>query len=197
MQYQHGFYLKVVVIHALMLLVSFTCLISMSLAEEYQIIKEDSQLQFSGTHTGQPFEGEFTQWQAEIDFDFENPQESSIAVTIDPASATTGNAMYDGTLPQADWFDVANHPQATFQSRSIEPLGGNQYRLTGPLNLKGITQDVSFVVVIEQADDQKVSASGELELNRADFNIGQKSDPSGEWVSPVITVTLDITAVQE
>lgn len=165
-----------------------------AIAAPYQIIKDKSTIKFSGTHAGNNFEGQFESWDADIVFDVDNLASSFANITIDMSAAKTGNAMYDGTLPSADWFDVNNHPTAIFKSTSFEEKNDG-YVVTGDLILRGVTKPISFDFNLE--GDSPVNMTASFPINRLDFNIGKESDGLAEWVSDAITLSLDITAIKQ
>lgn len=164
------------------------------MASPYEIIKEVSKISFSGTHADMEFHGEFQSWVAKIIFDKDDLSTSSVTVTIYMDSAKTGNAMYDGTLPSADWFDIANHPMATFQSAEFLKTH-NGYKVTGDLTIRDITNSITFDFSLSEENSTIMTA--EFPINRMDFDIGQESDPSAEWVSEIISLSLDLQAVKQ
>lgn len=165
-----------------------------AVAKEYRIDKEQSKISFSGTHAGNDFQGNFEEWDAQITFDPENLKSSSLTASFNPASAKTGNAMYDGTLPQADWFDVKNHPEATFQSTSISATEYGHYKVTGDLTIRGITHPVYFDFTLSDLSTVPVSAEATLVVDRLAYDIGKKSDAKAEWVSQNIDIQMKIVA---
>ena len=78
-----------------------------------------SKLGFSGSQTGQPFSGNFSRFNAAIALDPAHLDASQIKVTVDLASAATGDTQRDRALPGDDWFDISQFPQATFISENI------------------------------------------------------------------------------
>lgn len=154
-----------------------------------EIDTNKSTLTFEGEHAGNAFTGTFKNWQGDIDLDAQ-----SLTATFDLTSAHTGNAMYDGTLPSADWFDSANHPKATFKSTAFKKVDANTYNVTGDLTLKGATHPVSFNLNLTENSAEKVAGEAMFTLNRLLYNIGKKSDPKAEWVSKDIGVTVQFTA---
>jgi cytochrome b561 len=163
-------------------------------AAEYTIDKSQSSIAFSGTHAGKPFKGSFGTWDAIIVFDAANLTASSVKVTIDTASAKTGDAMYDGTLPTADWFDVKNHPQATFISDSITKKVDGAYTAKGQLTIRGKAVPVVFDFTLSDLAAPPVKTSFTLTLDRLAHDIGVKSDAKAEWVSKEIPITVTLAA---
>jgi polyisoprenoid-binding protein YceI len=163
-------------------------------AAEYVIDYENSTMKFFGQHAGSQFEGEFKKWNAKIIFDPENLTESKFEAEIDLASATTGNSMYDGTLPKSDWFDVENYPKANFQSSDFEKVGEDEYVAKGYLNIKDKANHVDLKFSLSPADlsSEVISGKGDFTLDRLAYDIGKKSDPDVEWVSKEIDVKLDL-----
>lgn len=152
-----------------------------------------SEIGFNGVHAGNKFHGVFKRWQADIDFDFENPEKSTLKAEFQLNSAHTGNAMYDGTLPSADWFDVANSPLGTFESTHVAHVEDVLYAVEGTLTLRGQTHPVAFVAEITTEEGGYVSQSA-FEIERLTYGIGEKSDPEEEWVDNTIGLSLRIVA---
>lgn len=173
-------------------------------AATYELNPSNSRIGFSGTHAGNAFQGTFTQWQGTLKFDptsAETLAKSTLVVSIRTGSAKTGNAMYDGTLPTADWFNTSQHPQAGFQSQSITATGiSNTFLVTGQLNLKNVRQPVSFTFVVagptapNAALNTALNTSATLVLDRLAFGIGKQSDPQAAWVSQEIGLQLEVKA---
>ncbi|MEI9984667.1 MAG: YceI family protein [Aliidongia sp.] len=63
-------------------------------------------------------------------------------MTIDLASARTGDTQRDTALPQPEWFDVASHPQASFEADHFIAKGGDSYEAPGKLTIRGTGRDV-------------------------------------------------------
>lgn len=163
-------------------------------AADYVVDYKNSKITFSGTHADNAFTGTFGTWKALIRFDPADLAGSQITATFDTNTARTGNSMYDGTLSQADWFDVKNHPQATFTSTTLTAKeDGSGYTATGDLTLRGITKPVSFDFTLGDLAQVPTTAKASFSIDRLDFDIGKKSDAPAEWVGREIVLTLDIT----
>ncbi len=157
-------------------------------------VAEGSRIRFAGVHAGRNFVGHFEEWQAALHFDPEALSESFIAAVVTTASATDGVPLHDRSLPQAEWFDVANHPFATWHSTAIEPLGDDRYRVAGTLNVKG--HEVPLAPLELALDNGQLDISGTVELDRADVDMGMESDPEGQYVGRTIRIRVEVTATR-
>lgn len=149
----------------------------------------NSKAEFSGHHAGNQFKGHFTEWNGTIDL-----ENSTIKATFNTESANTGNAMYDGTLPTADWFNVKEFPKATFVSTEVIKSDNNTYKVTGAFTIKDVKKPISFDMKISENNPQMLKGHLEFTMNRLDYKLGANSDPSGEWVDLDIPVKVTFTA---
>ncbi len=159
-------------------------------------IAEESAIAFSGENSGAAFEGAFKAWSAEIRFDPDALDQASARVTVDVASARTGDAQIDATLPEKDWFDAGAHPQAVFEAdRFTRAEGENAYRAEGRLTLRGETKPVALPFTV-RIDGDRAEMSGATTLNRLDWGVGAAADASGSWVSLEIPLSITVVAVR-
>lgn len=166
-------------------------------AAPYDIDHDNSTVSFTGTHAGIPFKGTFKEWSADIDFDPQQLDQSSLIATFHMASVSTGNPMYDGTLPQKDWFDSKDFPEAVFRSTSITHKENNIYHVIGNLTLRDITRPVTFDFTLSDITASPVKVHASFPVDRLAFDIGKKSDDKEEWVSREIIFTIDLSATAE
>lgn len=166
---------------------------SVAAAKPWAVDAKKSAITFSGQHVGKTFKGSFGAWQADIDFDPAKPEAAKVAVVIDLASAKTGDAMYDKTLPNADWFNVAKTRQAKFVSTRISKTGDNAYVADGQLTIRGKAVPVKMPFTLNIAGDT-ATMNGKVTVKRTQWGIGSGSDASGEWVSLDIPVQVKVVA---
>jgi cytochrome b561/polyisoprenoid-binding protein YceI len=159
---------------------------------DWQVIPASSTITFSGTHEGKAFSGTFSNWRADIRFDPDNLPLAKVIVRIDMASARTGDAFYDGTLPEADWFDVKRNPEARFEAQAFRREASG-FAVDGTLTLKGKQVPVSFPFALSLEGDGAVMSARTV-LDRTVLGLGVQSDPNGGWVSTDISVTIALRA---
>ena len=180
-----------------LVLISFMMTSLPALAADYNVDYAQSEIAFSGTHAGNEFNGIFEEWSAKISFDPDNLEASSLIAKFNTKTAKTGNAMYDGTLPQADWFDTKNHPEAIFISTSVTANEDGSYKASGDLTIKEIKQPISFGFTLQDLQASSVEVKANFPIDRFAFDIGKKSDPKAEWVSKEITLNIGLKASKQ
>jgi polyisoprenoid-binding protein YceI len=99
----------------------------------------------------------------------DDPTASSVEITLDATSVTTGTPDRDAHLKSADFFDVETYPTITFKSTSLQ-WEGQDGTLIGELTVRGvskpITLDVELTGVITDpwgGERAVFSASGEVD----------------------------------
>ena len=165
-------------------------------AQDYKIEQSQTLLTFAGTHAGNPFVGKFEKWDATLSFNPDDLLASSLKASFDTASAKTGNAMYDGTLPQTDWFDSKTYPTANFVSREIIKIQDGQYKARGDLTIRNITKPIEFDFTLSDLSQDIVKVKADFKIDRLAYDIGLKSDPKSEWVGQMIDINMGLTAVK-
>ena len=156
-------------------------------------VDPSSKLTFTGAMSGQAFNGTFRRWSAQIAFDPKALAASKVAVSVDVASASTGDADRDTALPTDDWFAAAKFARASFVSRSFRDLGGGKYEADGDLTLRGVTKPVALPFTLTIAGDT-ARMNGAVVLNRAAFGVGQGKWATADTVDTQVAVTIALTA---
>ena len=161
----------------------------------WNVDKSKSKLGFSATQSGNRFEGEFTDYTVQIDFDPDDLSDASITVSVNMDSVETGDKQRDGALPGSDWFKTKDFPTAQFTSTDVKPVGEGSYEATGALTIRDVTKDIVLPFTVN-IDGDTATAEGSVTLMRTDFGVGQGEFTTGKWVSLEVDVTVDITATR-
>ena len=161
---------------------------------------DQSHINFTGIYQGKLFSGHFTDFDADIIFDPEQLDKSSILVVIETGSIKLDDDILGSSVTGANWLNVRNFPQAIFKSTRIDFAykgedGLDQYSAYGKFSLGGVEKDfiLPFVVKFVRAN---AYAYGEFPLKRMDFGIGASVDPNGSMVSSDILVKFDVSATK-
>lgn len=165
-------------------------------AADWTIDPAKSTLGFVGALSGKNFDGHFKNWQAEISFDPANPSAGHAKVTIDMASAVTGDRQRDTALPEADWFDVKKNPQAVFEAAGFTAKGGNQFEAVGSLTIRGMKKAVTMPFTLDIIGNN-AHAKGKLDIVRTDYGVGQGEWTDGAYVALNVGIVFDLEAARK
>ncbi len=159
----------------------------------WTVDKASSSLKFSSSLGGEAFSGAFRRWDADIRFDPADLAHSSVAVTIDVASAGTANTDRDQALPTAAFFDAPAFPKATYVARSFTALGPNRYAAAGVLTLRGVAKPLTlpFTLVIT---GPAAKMSGQVAINRLAFGVGQNEWKATTTLPAAVQLTISLNA---
>lgn len=104
----------------------------------------------------------------------------SVSAIVKMTGLTSDNNGLTNHLKGADFFDVENHAEATFQSTSISK-SGEGYEVVGDLTIMGATQSITL-----QAREEAGEWVAEYDLNIRDFNV--ENNKAGDMAPLVITL---------
>ncbi|MEG0481862.1 MAG: YceI family protein [Acinetobacter sp.] len=119
----------------------------------------------------------FSDIQGTIQVDNDQPEKSSVSVTIPVKSLNTNVPVLDSKLQDSDWFNTAKYPNIRFQSTKVETTDKKNFKISGNLTVKGITKPVVLDAVLNNQAQHpmlKVPAIGfnaSTTIKRSDFDI--------------------------
>ncbi len=120
--------------------------------------------------------GGFSGVQGTVVYDPADLNGSSVEVTIDKNTLSTGDTNRDTHVKSAEFLDVENFPTITFKSKKITK-DGDGLKIAGDLTLHGVTKEVTLNVdgpTEEQKDpwgNIRVGASATTKIKRSDFGL--------------------------
>ena len=133
----------------------------------------------------------------------EDPSQTTVAVTIDMGSVTSGSQARDDHLRSADHFDAARHPTATFTGHAAH-WEGTRGQLAGQLTIRGITRPVTLQAeYLGYAADpwggHRAVFTAEGTLNREDWGLTwtMPLDGGGLLVSKEIQIEINHEALHQ
>ena len=130
------------------LLLSLVFVVSSLSASELVIDNSHSEVGFSIKHLMiSNVKGKFSEYDAEIEFDFKTKKFESFEATVKAASVDTGIKKRDDHLRSADFFDAKKYPDITFNMVSYES-NGDEGLMKGDLTIHGITKRIKLDVEI-------------------------------------------------
>lgn len=157
------------------------------------IVTPGGSLGFATSWLGSGVNGKFGSWAADIGFNPDALAASTIKVTIDLATANSGDGERDTTLKGSDFFNIAAHPRATWTSTRIRSLGGTKYRADGTLMLRGVSKSVplSFTLDVKGKDAR---VSGTASLSRTSYGVGQGDYAKTDEIPDAVQISFNFRA---
>ncbi len=155
-------------------------------------VEPGGRLDFATTWSGQPVTGQFKDWTADIRFSEDAPEASSLTVTVNPASAATGDPQRDSTLPTEDWLDVQSFPKATFHAGAFR-RDGAAWVADGQMTLKGVSHPVRLSFTLDIQGDRAV-ARGRAVLDRTLFGVGKGEFAATDQIPAQVAISFSLTA---
>lgn len=147
--------------------------------------------------------GSFNEFEGSGFFDADHPESSKLELTIQAASIDTRNADRDAHLRSNDFFDMEAHPEVTFASTAVEELGDAEYRVTGDLTIKGVTNPVTVDLeytgsAVDPFGNQRIGFEGTTTVNRKDWGVNWNAalETGGVLVSEKVTLELEVSAIR-
>ncbi|MCL3818128.1 YceI family protein [Aeromicrobium wangtongii] len=117
----------------------------------------------------------------------EDPTASTVSVSVDLSSISTGTADRDAHLRSADFFEVDTYPSMTFTSTGVTQKDDDEFVLRGDLTIKGVTKPLELEVeFLGEGGDPwggtRVGVEAKGEISRKEFGIDFNVPVSGDKV---------------
>lgn len=112
------------------------------------------------------------------------------SVTVDNGKLTGGTVVIDLTtleshdlqgefkgkledhLKSADFFDVANHPEAKLEITEVKDEATNgEVTVSANLTIRGITKNITFKAVVAEATDSAFEANADFNIERTQWEV--------------------------
>jgi len=147
--------------------------------------------------------GSFNEFEGTAHLDGDHPAKSSARLTIQAKSIDTRNGQRDDHLRSNDFLDMANHPEITFVSTEIEQVGDADFRVTGDLTVRGVTQAVAVDLeytgsAVDPFGNTRVGFEGATEINRKDYGVSWNAalEGGGVLVSEKVKLEFEVSAIK-
>lgn len=162
-----------------------------------------SNVEFSAKHLGiATVRGAFNQFEGT----FEVGEDGSAHArgTVEVASIDTNEDQRDTHLRSEDFFHAEVHPQLSFESSEIRPVGEDTFLIHGDLTMRGVTRPIVLEAELQGTEidpwgNERVGLEARGQLNRRDWNMtfNQALGSGNMLVSDKIKLSLDISAIKQ
>ena len=148
--------------------------------------------------------GEFRKFNAEVESKGISFIGSTIKGTIDASSVFTNTDDRDNHLNSADFFDVNNYKELSFNGSELTKVEKDKYQLKGNLTIKGITKPVVFDVEFgginkDPWGNEKAGFSLDGKINRKDWGLSWNAalETGGVLVSDEVRINAELQLVRQ
>jgi polyisoprenoid-binding protein YceI len=120
--------------------------------------------------------GHFDKFDASVETEGTDFSTAKISFSADVNSINTKNEQRDGHLKSAEFFDAENHPQITFTGKSLQKVSDDEFKLTGDLNLRGVSKEITLDVefggfMTDPWGGERAGFEVSGRINRKDFGL--------------------------
>jgi polyisoprenoid-binding protein YceI len=167
-------------------------------AGQYNVETYHTLVQFSVNHFGfNEYFGTMPGATGTLTIDPKTLSSAKLDVTVPVATLSTTNAVLDGELKGAEWFDAAKYPTMRFVSQKVTQTGPKTASIDGTLTLHGVSKPLTLIATF--------GGAGVNPLNKA-FTAGfhatgaiKRSDFGVSKYVPLVSdeVAISITAAFE
>lgn len=172
-------------------------------ASDFEIDKTHSQVSFKVKHMMiSNVQGTFKAYDAEIEFDKNTMQFTSLSAEIETKSVDTGIEKRDNHLRSADFFDATKNPLITFEMTSYKG-DKEEGKMDGNLTIRGVSKAVTLDVEIggiikDPAGLTRLGFVLESKIKRKDFGLkwNKLLEAGGLAVSETVKLTIEIEAIE-
>jgi len=148
--------------------------------------------------------GEFSKISGSVVFDPSDSTVCGITAEIDVNSINTREPDRDKHLKSAEFFDVANFPVMTFQSKQVDKDGEQGYKVTGDLTIRGNTHAVEMFVtgptpeIKDPWGYMRRGAEAVAKISRKEFglNYNQILEAGGVAIGDQIEISIEVELVR-
>jgi len=148
--------------------------------------------------------GSFEKFDGEVEFNPENPNESSVWVQIDASSINTREEQRDGHLRSGDFMNVEKYPHLTFESNRIEALSENSGKIYGDMTIRNVTRpvvlDVEYAGIVKSPfGSTSAGFSATTTINRKDWGLvwNVALEAGGVLVGEEIKINIELEMIKQ
>ena len=129
--------------------------------------------------------------------------DSTVDVTIEAASFTSGDESRDGHVRGEDFLDVERFPHLTFKGGAPRQ-SGSSWILPGELTIRDVTRPVELEVealgvIADPWGNEKAVFSATTEIDREEFGVTWNAalETGGVLVGPKVRIEIDVQLARE
>ena len=154
-----------------------------------------SSLKFTFEQAGAAASGNFKKFTAILIYDEKNLAASSLNVRVEIASVDTQEPERDAMLKDADLFNAAKYPAATFAAASLAKRADGGLEALGKLTIRDTTHDLRLPLTLKPTPDG-LELSGKTAIKRLDYGVGQGEMKATDSVGDEVKIEYVVSLVR-
>src|SRR6188768_1947544 len=154
-----------------------------------------SSLKFTFEQAGAAASGNFKKFTTVLIYDEKNLAASSLNVRVEIASVDTQEPERDAMLKDADLFNAAKYPAATFAASSLAKRADGGLEAVGKLTIRDTTHDLRLPLTLKPTPDG-LELSGKTAIKRLDYGVGQGEMKATDSVGDEVKIEYAVSLVR-
>jgi len=154
-----------------------------------------SSLKFTFEQAGAAASGNFKKFTTVLIYDEKNLAASSLNVRVEIASVDTQEPERDAMLKDADLFNAAKYPAATFAASSLAKRADGGLEAVGKLTIRDTTHDLRLPLTLKPTADG-LELSGKTAIKRLDYGVGQGEMKATDSVGDEVKIEYAVSLVR-
>jgi len=154
-----------------------------------------SSLKFTFEQAGAAASGNFKKFTTVLIYDEKNLAASSLNVRVEIASVDTQEPERDAMLKDADLFNAAKYPAATFAASSLAKRADGGLEAVGKLTIRDTTHDLRLPLTLKPTPDG-LELSGKTAIKRLDYGVGQGEMKATDSVGDEVKIEYVVSLVR-
>ena len=154
-----------------------------------------SSLKFTFEQAGAAASGNFKKFTTVLIYDEKNLAASSLNVRVEIASVDTQEPERDSMLKDADLFNAAKYPAATFVASSLAKRSDGGFEAVGKLTIRDTTHDLRLPLTLKPTPDG-LELSGKTAIKRLDYGVGQGEMKATDSVGDEVKIEYVVSLVR-
>jgi len=154
-----------------------------------------SSLKFTFEQAGAAASGNFKKFTTVLIYDEKNLAASSLNVRVEIASVDTQEPERDAMLKDADLFNAAKYPAATFVASSLAKRADGGLEAVGKLTIRDTTHDLRLPLTLKPTPDG-LELSGKTAIKRLDYGVGQGEMKATDSVGDEVKIEYAVSLVR-
>ena len=154
-----------------------------------------SSLKFTFEQAGAAASGNFKKFTTVLIYDEKNLAASSLNVRVEIASVDTQEPERDAMLKDADLFNAAKYPAATFAAASLAKRADGGLEAVGKLTIRDTTHDLRLPLTLKPTPDG-LELSGKTAIKRLDYGVGQGEMKATDSVGDEVKIEYVVSLVR-